>query len=282
VSNILSKEKRSQIIACLCEGNGVRATSRLCGVTKNTVSRLLVWIGEACTRYQDEALRNLPCKRIQVDEIWAFCGCKAKNVGPEHDGKGWGDIWTWTAIDPDSKLLCCWFIGTRDASAACHFMHDLRARLANRVQLTSDGLNCYLPAVADAFGSEVDYAQLVKIYGATPNTPETRYSPAQCMGARKAKVTGTPEVAHISTSHVERLNLSIRMGNRRFTRLTNAHSKKVENHEHAFALFAMHYNFCKIHASLRVTPAMQAGIADHIWSLEEVIELLDSEEAKAA
>jgi len=280
--NKLTIQRRAQVIACLCEGNGVRATARLCGLDKGTVSRLLVWIGEACTRYQDTALRNLSCKRVQVDEIWAFCGCKAKNLGPQHEGKNWGDIWTWTAIDPESKLLLCWFIGTRDASAAYHFMHDVAGRLANRVQLTSDGYKPYLAAVESAFGSEIDFAQLVKIYGATPDTPEARYSPAQCMGARKAAITGNPDFRHVSTSHAERLNLSIRMGNRRFTRLTNAHSKKAENHEHAFALFAMHYNFCKIHSGIRVTPAMEAGVTDHVWELSEVIALLDCAAAKAA
>jgi IS1 family transposase len=279
--NLLSSEKRAQIIACLCEGNGVRATARLCDVTKNTVSRLLVWIGEACTRYQDGALRNLPCNRVQVDEIWAFVGAKQKNASDKKKADGWGDIWTWTAICPDTKLLFCWFIGTRDASAANHFMHDVATRLAHRVQLTTDGHKPYLAAVEDAFGTDVDYAQLVKIYGEGPKT-EARYSPAQCMGARKAVIKGEPDYLHVSTSHVERLNLSIRMGNRRFTRLTNAHSKKAENHEHAFALFAMHYNFCKIHGALRVTPAMQAGITDHVWELSEVVSLLDPSLENAA
>ncbi len=281
MANILPSEKRAQIIACLIDGNSGRATARICGVTKKTVSRLGVALGKACTAYQDAALVNLQCKRVQVDEIWAFCGCKAKNVGPQHEGKGWGDIWTWTAIDPESKLLLCWFIGTRDAGAAYHFMHDVAGRLAHRVQLTSDGHSPYLAAVESAFGSEIDYARLIKIYGEGPKT-EARYSPAVCMGARKAVVTGEPDFRHVSTSHVERLNLSIRMGNRRFTRLTNAHSKKAENHEHAFALFAMHYNFCKVHSTIRCTPAMQAGVTDHVWELSEVIALLDWQEAKAA
>jgi IS1 family transposase len=282
MANFLHPEKRSQIIACLCEGNGVRATARLCNVTKNTVSRLLVWIGRACTEYQDKAFRELPCKRVQCDEIWAMCGCRDKIVGEKQKERGWGALWTWTALCPDTKLLFCWFIGTRDASAANHFMHDVAGRLAHRVQLTSDGHKPYLTAVENAFGHDIDYAQLIKIYGAAPQGPETRYSPAQCMGARKAIIAGAPDYRHVSTSHVERLNLSIRMGNRRFTRLTNAHSKKVENHEHAFALFAMHYNFCKIHTTLRVTPAMQAGITDHVWELSEVIALLDSQTEQAA
>jgi len=281
MANILSPEKRAQIIACLVEGNGTRATARLCGVTKNTVTRLLVWAGEACTAYQDAALRNLPCKRVQCDEIWAFVGCKAKHVGPQHAGKAWGDIWTWTAVCPDTKLLLCWFIGTRDAGAAHHFMHDVAGRLAHRVQLTSDGHKPYLSAVESAFGSEIDFAQLVKIYGEGPKT-HARYSPAVCMGTRKAVVIGTPDFAHVSTSHAERLNLSIRMGNRRFTRLTNAHSKKAENHEHSFALFAMHHNFCKIHSGIRCTPAMAAGVSNHVWELSDVIALLDQPHAKAA
>jgi hypothetical protein len=210
-----------------------------------------------------------------------MCGCRDKIAGPKQKERGWGALWTWTAICPDSKLLFCWFIGTRDAGAAYHFMHDVAGRLAHRVQLTSDGHKPYLAAVESTFGSEIDFAQLVKIYGPTPNTPETRYSPAQCMGTRKAAITGNPDFRHVSTSHVERLNLSIRMGNRRFTRLTNAHSKKIENHKHAFALFAMHYNFCRIHQSLRVTPAMQAGVTDHVWELEEIISLLDCAIEKA-
>jgi IS1 family transposase len=278
--NRLQTEKRAQILNCLCEGNSLRATTRLTGVSINTVVKLLIDAGNACTRFQDETFRNLKCKRLQCDEAWAFCYAKDKNCTPEMKAKGAGSVWTWVAICSDTKLIPCWYVGDRDADAAYHFMHDLAGRLANRVQLTTDGHGPYLRAVEDAFGSEIDYAQLVKIYGPSFNeSPAARYSPAQCMGARKAKVVGKPDYAHVSTSHVERQNLTMRMGMRRMTRLTNAFSKKVENHEHAVALHFMHYNFCRIHKSLRVTPAMEAGVADHVWSLEELV-LMIEEKAK--
>jgi IS1 family transposase len=279
--NILSKEKRVQIISCLVEGNSMRATSRLTGVAINTVVKLLADAGLACSIYQDKAFRGLTCKKIQCDEVWSFVGAKEKNTTAATKAKGWGDCWTWTALDAETKLIPCWYVGTRDAGAALHFMHDLAARLSHRVQLTTDGHKPYLTAVADAFGGDIDYATLTKIYGEGPKT-EARYSPAQCMGARKALISGKPEHAHVSTSFVERHNLTIRMGNRRFTRLTNAFSKKVENHEHMLALFFMYYNFCRIHQSLRVTPAMEAGISKHVWNLVEVIGLLCVEEHKAA
>jgi IS1 family transposase len=276
--NKLKIEDRARVISCLVEGSSVRATVRMTGVAKNTVSKLLVDIGRACTEYQDKAFRNLQCKRIQCDEIWSFVGSKEKNTSAEKKAKGNGDCWTWTALCPDTKLVPCWFVGTRDASAAYHFMHDLAARLATRVQMTTDGLRLYIQAAEDAFGSEIDYAQLVKIYGneAGPGQKhaEIRYSPAQCMGARKAVISGQPSYKHISTSHTERQNLSMRMGMRRFTRLTNAFSKKVENHEHAVALYFMYYNFARIHQTLRVTPAMEAGISDHVWSIEEIVNLI--------
>jgi IS1 family transposase len=217
-------------------------------------------------------MRNLRCKRIQCDEIWSFVGCKQKNVKKGQRNRG--DVWTWTALDAETKLVPCWFVGTRDAGAAYHFMHDLAGRLAHRVQLTTDGHAAYLSAVEDAFGSQIDFAQLIKIYGKAPEGPEVRYSPAQCMGARKAVISGYPEFQHVSTSYTERQNLSMRMGMRRFTRLTNAFSKKLENHEHAIALYFMYYNFCRIHQTLRCTPAMEAGVSDHVWSLEEVVGLL--------
>jgi len=274
--NKLQTDKRAQILNCLCEGNSLRATSRLTDVSINTVVKMLIDAGNACSRYQDEVFRNLTCRRLQCDEAWAFCYAKDKNCTEEMKAKGAGSIWTWAAIDVETKLVPCWYVGDRDASAAYHFMNDLAGRLAHRVQLTTDAHKPYLRAVEDAFGSEIDYAQLVKIYGTSfNNSPEARYSPAQCMGARKAKITGNPDHAHVSTSIVERQNLTMRMGNRRFTRLTNAFSKKAENHEHSVALHFMHYNFCRIHKSLRVTPAMEAGIADHVWSLEEVVALLD-------
>lgn len=273
--NKLDTEKRVQILACLVEGNSLRATSRLVGVSINTVTKLLMDAGRACSEYQDKVLVNLPCKRIQCDEIWSFVGCKEKNVTAEKKRERQGDVWTWTAMDPQTKLVPCWFVGTRDAGCAYHFMHDLARRLSNRVQLTTDGHKAYLSAVEDAFGSEIDYAMLVKIYGNEPKGSEVRYSPAVCMGAKKAVISGAPVYEHVSTSITERNNLTIRMSMRRFTRLTNAFSKKVENHEHAIALHFMHYNFCRIHKTLRVTPAMEAGISDHVWEISEIVKLLE-------
>ncbi len=241
----------------------------------NTVVKLLCEAGKACSEYQDKIFQNLKCRRLQTDEAWAFVGCKEKNASPEKKAKGHGDVWTWAAIDAETKLVPCWYIGNRDASAAYHFMHDLAGgRLANRVQLTTDGHRAYLSAVEDAFGANIDYAMLVKIYGAESEGSEVRYDPAVCMGTRKGVITGKPDFKHVSTSFVERQDLTMRMGMRRFTRLTNAFSKKLENHEHSVALHFMHYNFCRIHQSLRVTPAMEAGVTDHVWSIEEVVNLL--------
>lgn len=226
---------------------------------------------------KDKAFRNLKCKRVQCDEIWSFVYAKDKNL-PDglKNQAGVGSVWTWVALDPDSKLVPCWFVSTRDAAAAYHFMHDLAGRLANRVQLTTDGHKPYLSAVEDAFGSDIDYATLIKIYGNEQPQGDVRYSPAQCMGARKAVVSGTPDQRHISTSHTERQNLTMRMQMRRFTRLTNAFSKKIENHEAAIALHYMHYNFARVHQTLRCTPAMAAGVSSHIWSLEEIVSLLEN------
>lgn len=279
--NQLTLAERTRVISALVEGNSLRSVSRMTGTHRTAIQRLLVQLGEACTRYQDQVFRNLKCQRIQCDEIWAFVGCKAKNLTKGGMEKGWGDVWTWIALDADTKLIPCWFIGTRDSQAAFHFMSDLAARLAHRVQLTTDGHSAYLSAVETAFGDKIDYAQLVKIYGEGPKT-EARYSPAQCMGARKAAVTGDPSEAHVSTSFVERANLTLRMSNRRFTRLTNAFSKKVENHEHSIALHMMHYNFCRVHQTLRCTPAMEAGIATRIWTIADVVALLDAPATKAA
>jgi IS1 family transposase len=273
--NKLDTEKRVQILACLVEGNSLRATSRLASVSINTVMKLLVDAGLACSEYQDKTLRGIKSKRIQCDEIWSFVGCKEKNVTAEKKRDGQGDVWTWTALDPDTKLVPCWFVGTRDAGCAYHFMHDLAARLANRVQLTTDGHKAYLSAVEDAFGTEIDYAMLIKIYGNGGGYSEVRYSPAVCMGAKKAVINGKPDFDHVSTSITERNNLTMRMGMRRFTRLTNGFSKKVENHEHAIALHFMHYNFCRIHKTLRVTPAMEAGISDHVWEISEIVALIE-------
>ncbi len=271
--NKLSTEEKVRVVACLVEGNSLRATVRMTGIHRTTIQNLLVDLGHACSEFQDKAMMNLKCQRIQCDEIWSFVGSKEKNTSPEKKAQGNGDVWTWVALDADTKLVPCWFIGTRDAGAAFHFMHDLKGRLASRVQLTTDGHKAYLSAVEDAFGTEIDYAQLIKIYGAE-RAGEARYSPAQCMGARKGKVMGKPNYAHISTSMVERQNLTMRMGMRRMTRLTNGFSKKVENLEAAVALHYMHYNFARVHQTLRVTPAMEAGIATHVWSLEEIVQLL--------
>jgi len=262
------------VVSCLVEGNSIRATVRITDVAKNTVTKLLVDLGRACSEYQDRTFRNLPCKRIQCDEIWCFVYAKEKNVPPEMRDNGAGDVWTWTAIDPDSKLVPCWFIGSRNAVCAYHFIQDLAGRLKNRIQLTTDGLKIYIQAIEDAFGSEIDYAMLIKIFGEAPKT-EARYSPAKCMGSKRALMTGKPEYGHVSTSHVERQNLTMRMSMRRFTRLTNAFSKKVENLEHAVALHFMYYNFARIHQTLRVTPAMEVGISDHVWSIEEIVNLIN-------
>ena len=225
----------------------------------------------ACAEYQDKTLRNLTCKRIQCDEIWQFCYAKDKNVPVEKRGQfGYGDVWTWVAIDADTKLAASWMLGRRDAGTAFTFIQDLAGRLANRVQLTTDGHRAYLSAIEDTFGSDVDYAMLVKLYGNDASN-DTKYSPAECIGCREIVVSGRPDPKHISTSFVERQNLTMRMSMRRFTRLTNGFSKKVENHGHALAIHYMHYNFCRIHKTLRVTPAMEAGIADHVWTIEEMI-----------
>lgn len=275
--NQLPQAKRVQIIAALVEGNSIRATCRMTDVAKGTVLKLLVDLGKACARYQDEHLRNLPCKRIQCDEIWSFCYAKEKNVPDEYKGKlGFGDVWTWTALDADTKLMVAYLVGGRSGAYAKKFIDDLASRIVSRVQLTTDGHQVYLQAIEGAFGSEIDYAMLDKIYSGPPREGQARYSPADCCGTRKTKVKGNPEMAKVSTSYVERQNLTMRMSMRRMTRLTNAFSKKMENQAHAVALHFMHYNFARVHQTLRVTPAMQAGIADHVWTLEEIVGLLDS------
>jgi len=280
--NKLSTEEKVKVVACLVEGSSLRATVRMTGVHRTTIQNLLVELGKACSEYQDRVMRGLKCKRVQCDEIWSFVGSKEKNTTAEKKIKGNGDCWTWLAMCPDTKLVPCWFVGDRSAGSAYHFMHDLAERLASRVQLTTDGHKAYLSAIESAFGSEIDYAQLVKIYGnnvgPAMNHAEIRYSPAQCMGARKAVISGMPDKKHISTSMIERQNLTMRMRMqmRRFTRLTNAFSKKLENHEASIALHYMYYNFTRVHQSLRVTPAMEAGISDHVWSLEEIVKLIDS------
>ena len=277
--NKLPLQTRKLIIRCLVEGQSIRATARTVEVSKNTVAKLLIDAGAACQAYHDTHVRELNSRRVQCDEIWSFCYAKQKNVASAKAAPAdAGDVWTWTAIDADSKLAVSWLAGGRDAGYAAEFMNDVAERLSNRVQLTTDGHRAYLEAVEGAFGAGVDYAQLIKLYGASPEG-EKRYSPAECMGIRLNTVTGDPDPKHISTSYVERQNLTMRMSIRRFTRLTNAFSKKVENHTHAVALHFMHYNFCRIHQTLRVTPAMEAGITDRLWDMSDIVELIEEREA---
>lgn len=279
--NRLSTEKRAQVIGCLVEGMSIRATVRITGAAKNTVTKLLVDLGTACSEYQDRVLRDLDCKRIQCDEIWAFCYAKARNVPDEHKGEfGYGDVWTWAAIDADTKLVPSWYVANRDTESAIAFVTDVAGRLKSRVQLTTDGHAPYLEAIDYAFGpNEIDYAVLQKIYGSDPQ-PQKRYSPAKCLGSETRVVSGDPEPGHVSTSYVERQNLTMRMGMRRFTRLTNGFSKKVENLAAAVSLHFMYYNFARPHNTLSKpypkTPAMAAGVADHVWTLQEIAALLDS------
>lgn len=274
--NKLTIEKRAQVIAALVEGNSIRATVRLTGAAKGTVIKLLADVGRVCAEYQSRTLRNLPCRRIQCDEIWSFCYAKEKNVPENLCGQfGFGDVWTWTALCADTKLVPSWMVGKRDAGTAFEFMQDLAGRLASRVQLTTDGNRVYIEAVESAFGSGIDYAMLVKVYGAD-NAGESRYTPPQCIGTYTTVVAGKPNFNHVSTSFVERQNLTMRMSMRRFTRLTNAFSKKVDNLGHAVALHFMHYNFCRIHQSVRCSPAMAAGVSDRLWEIEDIARLLDS------
>ena len=275
--NRLSLEKRTQILKCLVEGNSIRATARICDVVKNTVIKLLVEVGEACERYQVKNLRDLDCKRIQCDEIWAFCHSKEKNVPAEKKGQlGYGDVYTWTALCADTKLMISWMVGKRDALYASMFMTDLSSRLTHRVQLTTDGHNAYLNAVELGFGVDIDYAMLIKMYGeSSEQKVEKRYSPAKYVSSRKESIMGDPDPKHISTSYVERNNLTMRMGMRRFTRLTNGFSKKIRNLEYAVALHFMYYNFVRIHQSLRVTPAMEAKVTDHLWTVEDIALLVE-------
>ncbi len=277
--NRLDGKRRAQVVAALVEGASINSTVRMTGVTKQTILRLIADLGTACAKYQDEKLRNLSCKRIQADEVWSFCHAKDKNLSEELKGKfGFGSVWTWTAIDADSKLMVSWLVGERSLPYAVKFMDDVASRLAHRVQLTTDGHRPYLQAVEGAFGSEVDYAVLEKIYAAPPQQgATTRYSPAQCCGTRTHKVIGDPDSQHVSTSYAERMNLTIRMMNRRFTRLTNAHSKKVANHIHFLNITFMWYNFARINQALRVTPAMAAGVSDHVWSVDQIVELLNGQ-----
>jgi len=274
IMNRFSIQKRAQIIGCLVEGNSLRATARMTDTAINTVVKLLVDVGRACAEYQNQTLRNLPCKRLQCDEIWSFCYAKAKNVPDEKKGQfGYGDVWTWTAICADSKLVPSWLVGNRTSETAYVFMEDLASRFNHRVQLTTDGHRAYLTAVEGAFGGDIDYAMLTKIYNESGE--QGKYSPPECIGCKPEVIQGNPNPKHISTSYAERQNLTMRMSMRRFTRLTNAFSKKVENLAHAVSLHFMFYNFGRIHKSLRVTPAMEAAVTDHVWSLEEIAALAD-------
>lgn len=279
--NQLSCQDRCGVLACLVEGNSIRATVRITGIAKKTVSRLAVETGEACERFARRVMTNLPCEQIQCDEIWAFLGCKQKNVKTtEHMRKEWGDVWTWIAIDRTTKLIPSWFVGDRTAQSAYRFMRDLQPRLAKRVHLTTDGHHAYLTAVKAAFlATPIDYGMLIKIYG----EGETgKYSPTDCIGARREPILGMMTTDKICTSHAERNNLTVRMQMRRFTRLTNGFSKKVENHRLACALHFVHYNFCRIHQTLRTTPAMAAGLTHRVWELSDLVALLNEPSAIAA
>jgi IS1 family transposase len=275
--NRLPLAKRVQILAMLFEGSSMRSIARVADVSINTVSKLLVDAGKACATFHDDTVRNVKARRVQVDEIWSFTYAKAKNIptamaAPEEAG----DTWTWTALDADSKLILSWLVGRRDTEYAMAFTEDLRSRLANRVQLTSDGHKAYLEAVEGAFGGDIDYAMLVKLYGTAPDSAKGRHSPAECIGARKERIEGNPDPKHVSTSYAERQNLTMRMHMRRFTRLTNAFSKKFENHVHMITLYTVWYNFVRIHKTLKVTPAMAAGVTDRLWSMEDIAGLVEA------
>jgi len=275
--NKLPLAKRVQILSMLCEGSSMRSISRVADVSINTVTKLLVDAGETCLALHDELVRDVRASRVQCDEIWSFCYAKEKNVEKaKAAGEDAGDVWTWTALEADTKLIVSYFVGDRSGQSAIALMDDLRARLENRVQITTDGHKAYLEAVEGAFGGDVDYAQLVKLYGDVPDAHKGRYSPADCTGIKKNRIEGNPDIKHVSTSYVERQNLNMRMGMRRFTRLTNAFSKKLENHIHALALYFMFYNFVRIHKTLKVTPAMAARVTDRLWSMEDIASAIDA------
>jgi IS1 family transposase len=278
--NKLPHHKRAQILAMLVEGSSMRSISRVADVSINTVTKLLIDAGEACLQLHDETVCEVTASRIQCDEIWSFCYAKQKNVAKADNAPvGAGDVWTWTALDADSKMILSFYVGDRSGQSAMVLMDDLRSRLANRVQLTTDGHKAYLEAVEGAFGGDVDYAQLVKLYGDAPEAFKGRYSPAECVGIRKSRIEGNPDGKHVSTSYVERQNLTMRMSMRRFTRLTNGFSKKLDNHIYALALYFVHYNFCRVHKSLKVSPAMAAGVSDTLWSFDNILDRVDANEA---
>jgi IS1 family transposase len=275
--NKLPLAKRVLILNMLVEGSSMRSISRIADVSINTVTKMLVDAGEAAAKYHHENVRGVRASRVQCDEIWSFCYAKEKNVATAKAApNGAGDVWTWTALDADSKLMVSYFVGDRSGQSAIALMDDLRGRIENRVQLTTDGHRAYLEAVEGAFGGDVDYAQLIKLYGAVPESAKGRYSPADCIGARKEAIEGDPDMKHVSTSYVERQNLNMRMGMRRFTRLTNAFSKKFENHFHMIALYTLFYNFARIHKTVKMSPAMAAGIADTLWSMEDIAALCEA------
>jgi IS1 family transposase len=281
--NKLSAADRARILHLLCEGNSIRAVTRLTGVSKTTVTKLVVDAGKAAAWYQDRVFQNLTCKRLQLDEIWGFVGSKARNTKAEKVLAGEaGDVWVWVATDADTKLVPSWLVGGRDGEWAMMFVDDLASRLANRVQVTSDGHKAYLEAMEGVFGADVDYAMLVKIYGEVPESAKGRYSPAECVGAEKRRIEGNPDMRHVSTSYAERNNLNIRMHSRRMTRLTNAFSKKVENHAHAMALHFLYYNFVRVHKTLRMSPAMAAGVTNRLWEMSDVVTMLEAWEAVQA
>jgi len=282
IMNRLSTAKRAQIAGMIVEGNSVRSITRMTGVCQEAILKLLCDLGKACADHHNSTVRNVRSRRVQCDEVWSFCYAKEKNVPEEKKDSGAGSVWLWTAIDADSKLLLSYLCGGRDASWAIQFMKDLASRVSSRIQITTDGHRAYAEAVEGAFGMDVDYAMLIKLYGAPSDRPDTRYSPAACIGTRTGILSGNPDQQHISTSYVERMNLNLRMGLRRFTRLTNAFSKKFENHCHAAAIYFAYYNFCRVHQTLRVTPAMEAGLTDHIWSLAELVGLLETAVLAAA
>jgi IS1 family transposase len=277
--NRLSKDDQVKIVAALVEGNSIRSTSRMTGLARNTITKLLVDLGQACMKFHDEHVRNVRVRRLQCDEIWAYVGAKAKNVTREKKEIGWGDVWTWVGIDADTKLVVSYLVGGRGADWASDFMKDAASRIQGRVQITTDGHKAYLSAVEEAFGADVDYAQLQKIYGSSLEN-ETRYSPATCIGCEMKEVSGRPDPKHVSTSYVERQNLTMRMHMRRFTRLTNAFSKKLDNHAYAVALHFMYCNYLRIHQTLRVTPAMEGRLTDHVWTIEELLQIADTYKPK--
>jgi len=279
--NRLSVTDRAAILGMLVEGNSLRSCARMADVSLKTVSKLLVGLGIACEKFHDENVRNVRVRRLQCDEIWCFVGAKAKNVTPEKKAEGWGDTWTWTGLDADTKLCVSYLVGGRDADWAMEFMLDCADRIEGRIQVTTDGHKAYLEAVETAFGADCDYAQLQKIYGAPSDEETRRYSPARCIGCDLKVVSGDPDPNHVSTSYVERHNLTMRMSMRRFTRLTNAFSKKIQNHAAMVAIHAVHYNYARIHKTLRITPSMAAGLSDHVWSLEEIVMMADSYLPKA-